>query len=537
MEIRNFDCVVVGSGIAGLSVAMRIGKMGYKVALFAKGKISDTNTFLAQGGVAAVIGDFDSFEKHITDTMVAGDGLCRKRAVEYLVEKSPFAIEWLEKNGVRFNKNNNGRYALGMEGGHSENRIVHHFDYTGREIQTSLERCVKNEKNISVFENFFCYSLHKNSSRVNGVFALNRKNEKNFLFMATYTVLCTGGLGRVYSSTTNQQTFSGDGYVMALQAGASLANMEFVQFHPTSFYNPKSKGKAFLISEALRGAGAVLKDTTGNEIMKGIHHLENLAPRDIVARRIFEIICRDGSDFVYLDAVGIGSEKLISDYPDIYSHCKEAGIDITKNLIPVSPSAHYSCGGINSSINGTTAVEGLLVCGETAYTGVHGANRLASNSLLEGVVFSESVANFVAENMFSPEKAVRDVEFEDVLMQNFSESETRVCGEISNKLVSTATKYAGIVRSNNGLGEALKIVDNLKNEFLFVTNNHKKRDIASIELFNLLQMVEVLVKSSILRCESRGVFFNSDYPQKSQTPYESKIYLDKGEVICKKRDM
>jgi len=399
---HKYDFLVIGSGIAGLSYALKVADYG-TVVILTKTNIDETTTRYAQGGIASVTYEPDSFEKHIKDTVSAGDGLCNENIVRKVVTEAPGQIKELIKWGSQFDKDKKGDYDLAKEGGHSEHRILHHKDNTGFEIQRALTEKAISHPNIKVFKNYFTLDLitqHHLGKKVTrqvkeiecyGVYALNVKTNEIDTFLARKTLMATGGIGTVYHVTTNPVIATGDGIAMVYRAKGIIENMEFVQFHPTSLYEP-GKRPSFLITEALRGFGAILKTIDGKEFMYKYDKREALAPRDIVARAIDTEMKNKGHDYVYLDCSHLDAEELKSHFPNIHAKCLTMGIDITKDMIPVAPAAHYLCGGIKVNEHGESTIKNLCAAGENASTGMHGANRLASNSLIEAVVFADAAA-------------------------------------------------------------------------------------------------------------------------------------------------
>src|SRR5687768_10410967 len=399
--MKQFDFLVLGSGIAGLCFALKVAPRG-RVAIVTKKDRAESNTNYAQGGIAAVTSREDSFEAHVRDTLEAGAGLCKENVVRTIVEEGPARIQELMELGMKFSERVNGgskELDLGMEGGHSKRRILHAKDVTGREIERALLAAVASEKNIEVYENNFAIDLitsqklgYVGPNRCLGVYVLNNKTGEVETFAASVVLLATGGCGKVYLYTTNPDIATGDGVAMAYRAGAAVANMEFYQFHPTCLYHPRAKN--FLVSEALRGEGALLRLPESLEpFMKKHHEMADLAPRDVVARAIDYEMKRHGFEYVLLDISHRPADYLRSRFPNIYAQCQRYGIDITSEPIPVVPAAHYMCGGVTSDLHGRSSLPGLWVVGETACTGLHGANRLASNSLLEGLVFARRAAD------------------------------------------------------------------------------------------------------------------------------------------------
>jgi len=516
---KYYDFLIVGSGLAGLSFALKVAHKG-KVAIITKSNLNETNTSYAQGGIAAVTYAPDNFNKHVEDTLIAGDELCNKEIVEMVVSEGPKQIKELINWGTEFDKEKDGKYELAKEGGHSENRIFHHKDSTGAEIQRALSEKIRNNKNIDVFENFFAVDIitqhhfgklvkrrHTNIECY-GIYAFDISSGKVITFLSKVTLMATGGTGNLYSTTTNPPIATGDGIAMVYRAKGTVENMEFVQFHPTSLYNPGEK-PSFLITEAMRGFGGVLKAQDGSAFMSKYDERGSLAPRDIVARAIDNEMKVRGDDFVYLDCTHLHDKKLIEHFPMINEKCLKLGIDITKDMIPVVPSAHYLCGGIKVSANGQTWINRLYAAGETASTGLHGANRLASNSLIEAIVFADKAAKHALENFekysFSsivPEWNDRGVSHPEELVlitQNYKE------------LQQIFSAYVGIVRSNIRLKRAIDRLEIIYNE----TEELYRKSTLSVklcELRNLINVGYLIIKMAMKREESRGLHYNIDYP-------------------------
>ncbi len=407
-EQRNFDFLVIGSGIAGLTFALKVARVG-TVAIITKKQRAESNTNYAQGGIAAVMAEDDSLELHVRDTIEAGAGLCREDVVRTIVCEGPVLVRELVERGVQFSAGETG-FDLGREGGHTRRRVLHAGDITGREIERALLAAVAADKNIAVFEDSLAIDLvttHKlgqgGPNRCLGCYALDEKRNVVEVFAAPVTMLATGGSGKVYLYTSNPDIASGDGVAMAYRAGASVANMEFIQFHPTCLYHPKAK--SFLISEAVRGEGAVLRGADGQPFMSRYHKLADLAPRDIVARAIDAEMKKTGATFVSLDISHQDAEFVKKRFPNIHAKCLEYGYDMTREPIPVVPAAHYQCGGVITNVDGETEIDGLLAAGEVACTGLHGANRLASNSLLEALVVAHRAAQKALESEASSQKS------------------------------------------------------------------------------------------------------------------------------------
>jgi len=519
--VHRFDFLVIGTGIAGLSYALDVASHG-TVALITKKERAESNTNYAQGGVAAVMSQVDSLEAHIQDTLVAGVGLCHRDVVEVMISEGPARIRELIDRGTAFTRHD-GVLDLGREGGHSANRIVHAQDLTGREIERALLQAVAEHPQISVFENHIAVELitehhlasghdeQRGAIHCWGAFVLNIPQHRVEMFLADAVMLCTGGLGQVYLHTTNPLIATGDGVAMAYRAGARIANMEFIQFHPTTLYN--SGSPSFLISEAVRGAGALLKTQDGEEFMHRYDSRLALAPRDIVARAIDSELKRRGEDFVWLDLRHLPSSDLKRRFPHIYETClKRFKLDITAEPVPVVPAAHYACGGVVTDIEGRTTIDGLFAAGEAAMTGVHGANRLASNSLLEALVFSyraakASVARVAGQGTSRPEVMPWDES------GTFNAEEWILIAHTRKELQQVMWDYVGIVRSDLRLERALHRLDLLYRE---VETFYKKTTVTEplIELRNLSLCAQLIIRSGLLRKESRGLHHTTDYPER-----------------------
>ncbi|MDD2346202.1 MAG: L-aspartate oxidase [Bacteroidales bacterium] len=516
----TIDVLVIGSGIAGLSYALKLAKEN-KVILITKDQAEETSTRYAQGGIAAVMYDPDSYEKHINDTMIAGDDLSDPNIVKITISESKDRVKELIKWGVDFDKQPGGRYDLAKEGGHSEYRVLHHKDSTGMEIQEKLYIAAKNHPNITILEKYFAIEIitqHHLGIEINrrssdivcyGAYVLNPNSGKIDTILSRCTMISTGGAGHAYNNTTNPKVSTGDGIAMAYRAKGFVRGMEFVQFHPTALYNPSEK-PSFLITEALRGAGAILKDYQGHEFMHKYDSRGSLASRDIVARAIDNEMKISGEDHVYLDARHIPSNTMIMHFPNIYAKCLQIGIDICKDLIPVVPAAHYLCGGIATNELGETGIKHLFASGECASTGLHGANRLASNSLLESLVFSHRAAlktDSIIHNI-NHEHMIPDWDDEGTVLNE----EMILITQTKKELQNIMSNYVGIVRSNLRLNRALKRLEIIykETEELFV------RSIVTqeiCELRNLIQIGYIIIKQAMERKESRGLHFNIDYPK------------------------
>ena len=507
------DYLVLGSGIAGLSFALRAAAHG-EVTLATKRSPDDSATSWAQGGIAAVWSDQDSFAKHAEDTRRAGAGLCHDVVVDLCVAEGPDSVKWLLDNGVEFTRDENGALDLGREGGHSERRVAHAGDITGREIERVLLERLKAAPNVRLLDwhmgiDLITLSKFGGPDQCIGAYVLNEKNGKVETILARATVLATGGAGKVYLYTSNPDVATGDGVAMAFRAGAEVANMEFYQFHPTVLYEPRAK--SFLVSEALRGEGAVLRLPSGDPFMKKHHPLADLAPRDVVARAIDYEMKRSGADYVLLDITHKPPAFIRERFPNIHETCKRFAIDITVEPIPVVPAAHYMCGGVTSDLHGRTSLPGLWVIGETACTGLHGANRLASNSLLEGLVFARRAAlklqTTIAELRQRPQPHVPDWETGSAAPSDEAVIVSHNWDEIRRAMWS----YVGIVRSDSRLRRAARRVALLEEEIREYYWKHLvTRD--SLELRNIQTVAELIIASAASRRESRGLHYTIDYP-------------------------
>lgn len=509
--MQQYDVLIIGSGLAGLTLALKVG-LDKKVCLISKRGINDGASNWAQGGIAAVLTDDDSTEAHIQDTLIAGAGLCDAAVTRLVAEHGRETVEWLIAEGVPFTREDDGSgFHLTREGGHSHRRIIHAADATGHAVQTTLAEKVRQHPNITVLEEHIAVDLitagkvNMEGSACLGAYVLDNTTGKVLTIGAQHTVLATGGAGKVYLYTTNPDVASGDGVAMGWRAGCRVANMEFIQFHPTCLYHRDAK--SFLISEAVRGEGGLLKLPDGSRFMPWHDERAELAPRDIVARAIDFEMKKRGLDCVYLDISHKPADFILSHFPTIYRTCFELGIDITRDPIPVVPAAHYSCGGIMTDHTGRTDIPRLYAIGETACTGLHGANRLASNSLLECLVFGQAVANDILEQPPMPEvtlpywdeSRVTDADEEVIITHNWSE------------LRRTMWNYVGIVRTNKRLTRALHRIHLLRDEVHeFYSNFRISNNL--IELRNLLQVAELIVESAMERKESRGLHYSKDYP-------------------------
>ncbi len=532
MEIKT-DFLIIGSGVAGLTFAIKMAEFG-RVALITKRGVMNSNTSLAQGGIASVFSKLDSFDLHIQDTLASGDGLCNREVVEMVVKNGPDRIRELIDFGVHFNirekerlkdksQNKDPELDLGQEGGHSQKRIVHAQDMTGQEIATVLVKHVKNHKQITLYENHIAIDLITRSTRMKrglittthedyclGAYILDTQTKQVNTFFAPTTLLATGGAGKVYLYTSNPDVATGDGIAMGYRAGATVANLEFVQFHPTCLYHPEAKN--FLISEAVRGEGGILIDSAGNRFMERYDPQKDLACRDVVARAIDSELKKSGDDFVFLDISHKKPEFVKDRFPNLYKKCLTFGIDMTKEPIPVVPAAHYMCGGVVTDMFGRTDIHGLYAVGETACTGLHGANRLASNSLIEALVYAHTASKQAAKEIKAP------LDFESTPVPPLwdeagttDSDEAIMVSHNWDEIRRFMWNYVGIVRSNKRLDRAKRRIENIQKE---IEEYYQGFKISSdlIELRNIATVAELIIKCARHRKESRGLHFNIEYP-------------------------
>ncbi|KXW56762.1 L-aspartate oxidase [Ferrovum sp. PN-J185] len=507
--LKKFDVIIIGSGLAGATAALKLADT-HRVAVITKRDLEDGASRWAQGGIAAVMGDGDSFESHVKDTLEAGAGLCDIEATTFIVEHAPEAINWLTHQGVPFTEQQ-GQLHLTREGGHSHRRIVHAADATGAAVQNQLYPQLKDHPNITLFDHHMLVDLITSrklklgGQRCLGIYAYNELTGEVETFAAAHTILATGGAGKVYLYTTNPDTSTGDGIAAGWRAGCRVANMEFIQFHPTCLYHPHAK--SFLISEAVRGEGGLLLLPNGDRFMPNHDSRAELAPRDIVARAIDFEMKKHGLDCVYLDITHKGHDFIVKHFPTIYERCLSLGIDMAKEPIPVVPAAHYTCGGLMTDLSGRTDLENLYAVGETAYTGLHGANRLASNSLLECVVIATATSQYIESH---PGSIVEELPVWDASQVTDADEEV-VISHNWDELRRFMWDYVGIVRTDKRLERAQHRLDLLHEEIKeFYANFHVTRDL--LELRNLVQVSGLIVRSAQLRRESRGLHFSRDYP-------------------------
>ncbi len=510
----KYDVIIVGSGLAGLSIALKLANNKQSVAILTKKKLHECNSFYAQGGIAAVIDDNDSIDSHIEDTLIAGAGLCNKDAVQYIIQNASQAIKWLTEMGVNFDIDNNNStgFHLTKEGGHKFRRILHVADATGAAIINTLVRKVLSHPYIKIYENHVAIDLimgnkiQRDSNQCYGLYAFNRLNNQIITISGQNTILASGGAGKVYLYTTNPDVATGDGIAMAYRVGAKIANMEFIQFHPTCLYHPQAK--SFLISEAVRGEGGILKLPNGKRFMLDHDSRLELAPRDIVARAIDFEMKKQGLDYVYLDISYKPTSLIKEHFPNIYSKCKSLGIDITQEAIPVVPAAHYTCGGIVTNLQGRTNIQNLYAVGECAHTGLHGANRLASNSLLECLVIGQNCVTDILQQQYNSEKIELPNWDESLITNN---DEEIIISHNWDELRRTMWDYVGIVRTNKRLERALHRINLLEQEVHEYYSNFKL-SANLIELRNLLINARLIVESALRRKESRGLHYSQNYP-------------------------
>ncbi|OGC89695.1 MAG: L-aspartate oxidase [candidate division Zixibacteria bacterium RBG_16_53_22] len=532
------DILVIGSGIGGLYFALKAAAFG-KVHVVTKKARWESTTNLAQGGIASVMSQSDSYEAHIRDTLAAGAGLCHRDIVEKVVQAGPSCIQELSRIGVGFSGEPDG-YDLGREGGHSQNRVVHAADFTGRAIEQALIRATRSHPNIEIYEHHYCVDLITQHHLQNpngfgpirvqkekkptcfGAYVFDSEEGRVETFRSRVTLMATGGGGRIYFHTTNPEIATADGVAMAYLAGARIGNLEFVQFHPTTLFHPQ--GNSFLISEAVRGEGGRLILKSGELFMKKYHPMAELAPRDVVARAIDSELKRTGNDCVYLDVTHLGRDFLQVRFPTIFTRCAELGIDMAAQPIPVVPAAHYFCGGVVTDDNGKTDIENLYACGEVAMTGMHGANRLASNSLLEAVAFAKFSAITVEAEIGRIAQPPEIPAWDESGV--FDSEEWVIVSHDRHTLTRMMWDYVGIVRSNNRLRKAWERCHLMVRDVReFYRRNPVRVDV--VELRNMVTAAQLLIESAIQRRESRGLHYNIDYPHRDDVNYQRDTIIKK----------
>ena len=517
MDSEYYDVLIMGSGIAGIYTALEIDSK-YKIAILTKDQIEDNNTNLAQGGIAVPLDKQDSPELHFADTIYAGAGLCDEDAVWVLVKEAVENIGNIREYGVKFDQQDSGTLSLTREAAHSMKRIIHAGDTTGKVVWDQLVSVVRTRDNVKIFERNFVVDLLYEDGQTRGALVFDEGEGKMKAFLSKVVVCASGGYGQLYSNTTNPEVATGDGAGLAYRAGTSLMDLEFIQFHPTVLYHPQNK--SFLLSEAMRGEGALLRNINGDFFMKQYHDLSELAPRDIVSRSIFKEMKKTGSDHVYLDITFKGKDYLMERFPNIYKTCLSYGIDISKDYIPVAPAEHYCMGGIKTDVYGRTGIIGFYACGESACNGLHGANRLASNSLLEGLVFGRRIGAEVRALL--PDDSSRKVEFSAKYKTNRVRRDIDKVAMKAN-IRSFMTDHVGIVREKNGLTAALLMILEYKKEI----NSMRNETMEDFELQNLLLLAELVIESALEREESRGAHFRSDFPNTDDKNWRHNILKNK----------
>ncbi len=522
-----YDILIIGAGVSGLSAALAAAEKGLSVLILTKGSRPDGSSNYAQGGIATVSSPKDSFQLHISDTLEAGDGLCKKEQVAILTKNGPATIRKLVEWGVQFtvshkNETDGIPFDLHLEGGHSCKRILHAADLTGKEMMRALLLQVKKEKNIEFLENRFVRDLiiskRGSASHCDGAVVIHQKSGKASAIYAKSTILATGGAGRLWLHTTNPADSAGDGMAVAARAGVALQDIEFMQFHPTSLYAPALK-KSFLISEAVRGFGGILKNHAGEEFMNGVHPLRSLAPRDIVARAIQREMVRTGKPNMFLDITAKPAKDIKTHFPNIFAKCLETGIDITREWIPVVPSAHYMCGGVLVDSWSRTRISGLYACGEVAATGVHGANRLASNSLLESVVFALRAVKDISKHPapdFIPQK---------ITLEDISVSGGELWKKKKNELRKMMWEHCGIVRTTKSLETGLEQIKVLEKQCLEALRKPGQKTLTLLEFQNAVQNSGMIIENALRRKESRGLHCIINYPNRSKTAKHYNAFL------------
>lgn len=517
LDVEYHDAVIIGSGIAGVYTALEIpGK--YDVAILTKETLDISNSVLAQGGIAVSLDKNDSPELHMKDTLYAGAGLCNEETVRVLVNEAALNIDRLCEFGVNFDKTSKQELSLGREGAHSMNRIIHAGDTTGKEVLDKLIAAVKHQPNIKIHERTFVIDMIIEDGECKGVLTYDEDSDSLRIYLSHIVICATGGFGQLYKNTTNPEVATGDGVCMAYRAGAELTDLEFIQFHPTVLHHPENK--SFLISEAVRGEGAQLKNINGKRFMPEYHPLNELAPRDVVSRAIFKEMRKTGSDHVYLDITFKSRDYIENRFPNIYKTCLSYGIDMAKDMIPVAPAEHYCMGGIRADVHGRTNIAGFYACGETACNGIHGANRLASNSLLEGLVFGRLIGLQVEERLATKGR--------DIVFTDFTNSSQRKPLNIDKKALialirEEMTENVGIVRNKEGLIAALEKLSEIRRQIC----NMKNETIEDFELQNIVLLSGLVIESALEREESRGAHFRSDFDSSDDENWKRHIIKKK----------
>jgi L-aspartate oxidase len=520
---KQFDFLVIGTGLGGLSFSLKVAEYG-SVCLITKAQLEETNTRYAQGGIAAVLYEPDSMDKHVEDTLIAGDYLCNEEVVKMVVREAPAQISELIQWGTNFDKESDGKYELAREGGHSEHRILHHKDNTGEEIQRALSRKVREHPRIEILEKHFAVDLitqhhlgqlvkrHMTDIQCYGAYVLNLESGEIIKILAKTTLLASGGAGHMYSTTTNPPIATGDGIAMVYRAKGVIENMEFVQFHPTSLYHP-GESPSFLITEAMRGYGGILKNQKGEEFMNKYDERGSLAPRDIVARAIDNELKIHGEEFVYLDVTHMEEKELKSHFPNITQKCASIGIDIARDMIPVVPAAHYLCGGIKVDMDGQTWIRRLYAVGEVSSTGLHGANRLASNSLIEAIVYADRAARHAIAHIGEYQIPGGIPEWDD--SGTTHPEEMVLITQNLKEVKQIMTNYVGIVRSNLRLERAVNRLEIIyrETEELYKSS---KLSLRICQLRNLINVGYLVIKMAQARKESRGLHYNINYPKRME---------------------
>ncbi|MDO4727767.1 MAG: L-aspartate oxidase [Bacteroidota bacterium] len=493
------DYLIVGSGVAGLSLALKLADRfpTEQVVVITKSAPDESNTKYAQGGIAIVTHINDSFEKHIQDTLICGDGLCDEEVVRIVVEKAPKFLEKLISWGASFDKKNENEFCLGKEGGHSDHRIIHHKDQTGYEIERAIVKKAQQQPNIQIYQYHLALDIIKEQDKCVGVEVYDIKNQKKIRFFSKYMVLATGGIGQVYGHTTNPSIATADGIAMAARAKVQVKDMEFIQFHPTALYN-QNLTTTFLISEAVRGYGAYLRNVKGERFMARYDQREELAPRDVVSQSIYNEMNLTQTPYVYVDCTHLDTNEFKEKFPMIYNQCISVGIDIAKDYIPVAPCQHYICGGIVVDLDGKTSLDNLFACGECSRTGLHGANRLASNSLLEALVYSGQIFNYIVNHPIE-RKAVQAEMLEQDNQNNIA---LDTIDQIRKEVQSLMTSKAGIIRNDSDLKKVQTLLEHYKSNLNRFYLQHE----AYFELKNILEVALLIIEASLLRNENRGTF-------------------------------